>query len=97
MNEKTIGKQADCYSAGIIPATTRGDYARDQLAQAFEDGAAWRINSAWHDARREGPTYWKLIIRQDIMDDYDLGYELQRDTVRWAYVRDLIPDGKEDR
>ena len=97
MNRQTIELAADNYAAKATPSYFNGDFDRHAIAEAFECGADWRINSVWHDANKEEPTYWKLIIRKDIMGDYDLGYELMKDTVSWAYISDLMPDRKEDK
>ena len=63
--------------------------------EIFMAGADWRINSVWHDVNEE-PIYWKLIIRKDILGDYDLGCELKHDTISWAYLDDLVPERKEE-
>lgn len=89
-NHFDVNYEEDNYDAGSLNATDEVGF------YAFIKGAEWRINSVWHDARKEEPTYWKLIIREDIMGDYDLGCELRDDTVSWAYVSDLIPGRKEE-
>ena len=94
MYRKTIEQAADNYAANAKLSFVNGDFDRYAIAEAFEKGAEWRIDSVWHDARKEKPAYWKLIIREDIMGDHDLGCELAHDTVRWAYMEDLIPDNK---
>lgn len=84
MNKETIEEAAEAYVMGNSAS----------YVECFKAGAEWRINSVWHDARKEEPADWKLIIREDIMGDHDLGCELAHDTVRWAYMEDLIPDNK---
>lgn len=97
MNRQTIEQAADNYAAKATPSYTNGDFDRNAIAEAFECGANWRINSVWHDVNEE-PIYWKLIIRKDILGDYDLGCELKHDTISWAYLDDLVPErkGKEE-
>lgn len=55
MNRETIEKKADNYSAEIMPAYSDGYFEKYQLADAFETGANWRINSVWHDMGKEVP------------------------------------------
>ncbi len=49
MNRKTIEQAADNYAAKATPSYTNGDFDRNAIAEAFECGANWRINSVWHD------------------------------------------------
>lgn len=97
MNRQTIEnkakEQAEIYMAEApYQSGPLGSYRK-----GFIEGANWRINSVWHDPRKEEPAYWKLIIRKDIMGDYDLGCGIMPDTVSWAYVDDFLPDGKEEQ
>ena len=99
MNRETIEKAADKYS--YEQWKVEDDfYCRDCMGiiapPAFVAGAEWRINSVWHDARKEQPSLWKLILRKDRAGDYELGYKAKDDTVSWAYVSDLLPDRKEE-
>lgn len=64
---------------------------KESFAEAFKDGAEWRINSVWH-TNNVKPTSANLIIRKSRKDEYDLGYVLAYDTVVWAYVKDLLPN-----
>ena len=90
INRETIEKAAEEYCRKYM----KPPFSLDK--RAFVSGAEWRISSVWHDAGKEEPTCWELIIREDIMGDYDLGCKLRNDTVRWAYVSDLIPGRKEE-
>lgn len=68
--------------------------------QGFKDGAEWRIDSVWHDAK-ETPNERKfcLYILKD--GSYGCGYYHKRDNTiwyeqfenveKWAYFDDLIP------
>ena len=94
MNRETIEKVADDYSVDIMPAYSDGYFERYQIADAFECGANWRINSVWHEAS-ELPRSLKLIIIEDSNGEFDLGYGITNSTIRWAYVSDLLPDRKE--
>lgn len=48
MTREQIGKAADVYAANTSPTYTNGDYDCIAIAEAFEHGAQWRINSVWH-------------------------------------------------
>ena len=71
-----------------------------EYANGFVTGANWRINSVWHDAGTELPD-----SRCDIlvlfrgggceMTDSGTRFDLWAAVSRWAYVSDLMPEGKE--
>lgn len=63
----------------------------DSFSEGFFDGARWRISSVWHDADKEEPALWKLLVRKDRHGNFELGYEIKGDTASWAYMEDLIP------
>lgn len=69
----------------------------------FEDGAQWRVNSVWHDASKELPDIGKHVVNEDwfdfiAKDEKDLQRIIKKYPFKlWAYVADLLPDGKEDR
>lgn len=48
MKRKDIENAADIYSAEKKPSYTNGQYDNIAIAEAFEHGAQWRINSVWH-------------------------------------------------
>lgn len=48
MNKVTIEKAADSYAAKATPSYTNGDFDKHSIADAFEHGARWRIEAAWH-------------------------------------------------
>ena len=67
--------------------------------RAFVAGAEWRINSVWHDASEKPDTDKGdlLIIVKDEFGKYvhfrqDAYYVLKYGCVRWAYIKDLIPN-----
>lgn len=55
MTREQIEKAADDYAANTSPTYTNGDYDCIAIAEAFEHGAQWRINSVWHDMGTEVP------------------------------------------
>ena len=77
--------------------------------QGFKDGANWRINSVWHDAKEDPKEKEMLvvidkygdIIQSEFMIYEFLGREKWSDyvidvgIVRWCYRKDLLPN-KED-
>lgn len=93
MNREQIEKAAGEYSGSVLGFKDNPVVMAKH--KAFAAGADWRINSVWHDVNEE-PIYWKLIIRKDILGDYDLGCELKHDTISWAYLDDLVPERKEE-
>ena len=93
------------YSENEYP-TTLSDVGLD-VETAFADGAQWRINSVWHDVS-EKPKENELVLTEDDYDgepDYCIcqaTFPKWEDdlilfrTKRWAYIKDLLPDGKEE-
>lgn len=69
----------------------------------FENGAQWRINSVWHDVSKELPDIGKHVVNEDWFDfiaddEKDMERILRLYPFKhWAYIDDLLPDGKEDR
>lgn len=67
----------------------------------FMEGAEWRINSIWHnDTERPDPHKGDLLVGIEVMGKtsyirQNAYYVLQYGCVRWAYIKDLIPN-KED-
>ena len=74
-----------------IQATKVGTFQR-----GFAAGAEWRINSVWHDARKDIPI---LVERDDFTFSVNMvGGNMTScplHWVRWAYVIDLLPERKE--
>lgn len=76
--------------------------------QGFKDGSKWRIDSVWHGVKEE-PKYDEYFLYENAVhayhvdgiypsedepfawDDYVKGWGL----IRWAYMKDLIPDKEE--
>lgn len=75
----------------------------------FIKGAEWRINSVWHkpsDIAEPGKDCLvehmdgdgNVCIRIDWRSEYEWVHACHYDKIlRWAYVSDLLPDGKEDK
>lgn len=57
--KKIIMKRVDIAKAAVDSCVIENDIFNPQLTpyyeQGFKDGANWRINSVWHDARTEIP------------------------------------------
>lgn len=108
MNRETIEKKADNYSAEIMPAYSDGYFEKYQLADAFETGAHWRINSVWHntcDIAEPGKDCLvehmdgdgNVCICIDWRSEYEWVNACHYDKIlRWAYISDLLPERKED-
>ena len=100
MNKKTIDKAAEEY---IHRDKTVGMTRR----KAFSDGARWRIENAWHDTceipepEKDCLVEYKdgggnVFARLDWRSEYEWVNACHYDRIlRWAYVSDLLPDGKE--
>lgn len=78
---------------------------RGSYCKGFMEGANWRINSVWHDAK-DTPQERRfcLYILKD--GSYGCGYYHKRDNTiwyesfekvdKWAYFEDLIPNVEEE-
>ena len=67
--------------------------------RAYVAGAEWRINSVWHDASEKPDTdkgdllvIVKDAFGKDVYVRQNAYYVLKYGCVRWAYIKDLIPD-----
>lgn len=82
--------------------TNRLDIAID-VETAFEDGAHWRINEAWHDgtasceARRKALVLFKNGNAAVYKDLRDLSFErLWSEVDKFAYLDNLLPDTRKE-
>ena len=55
MTNEDIERKCLEYSQAATPSYTNGTFDRYAIAQAYEEGAKWRINSVWHDMKKEVP------------------------------------------
>lgn len=51
----------------------------------------------WHDARKDVPEAYFQVLVEDDLDDFEVCMlakeeECPKNWVRWAYVKDLIPN-----
>ena len=98
MNREAIEKAADSYANDIPQSDERREYSRED----FMAGAEWSINSAWHYIDNELPECGQHIVNEDWFDfiakgEKDLQRIIKKYPFRlWAYVSDLLPDGKEN-
>lgn len=103
MKIEDIEKRSLEYAEITAPTYANGDF-ESTIADAFEHGANWRINSVWHSYKIK-PDKGKLLLVEDIDSAYDLVYlnnsnpweELSKKShyMRWAYVEDLLPNKQE--
>lgn len=100
MTNEQIGNEAASYVNDILGL----DYIGEAEAErAFKAGASWRINSVWHTMYEMPKQGLTLCVNDNgcaliCGPNYD---EFKNDArelgfTRWAYVSDLLPDGKED-
>lgn len=104
MKKELIEKAADVYSTTKKPSYTNGDFDRIAIAQAFEDGADWRINSVWHNASEMPKIGRKFLVALGCYNceldylchpNFDWRYYAdKKGIIRWAYVHDLFPEKK---
>lgn len=98
MTREQIEKAAMEYAERIPQSDERREYSRED----FIAGADWRINSVWHDIDKEKPMPGKHVVNEHwfdfVAEDWkDLDRIMKKwPFKRWAYVDDLMPDGKED-
>ena len=110
--EKAAKEYASRHSDGFKPETWLEEEIFNAFHQAsikpFVDGAQWRINSVWHDTS-EIPEPGKdclveykdgdgnVCARLDWRSEYEWVNACHYDKIlRWAYIDDLLPDGKEE-
>lgn len=104
MKVEDICKAAQNYDDGLVYSSVK---EQCDVIKAFKAGAEYRINSVWHNAdevpKEKGyilmevngslpifvtwninviPTNWDKIVKEN-------------NVVKWAYVKDLIPDMEE--
>lgn len=99
MNKETIEQAAEEYVMGNSAS----------YVECFEAGARWRVNAAWHSPEEEPKADECIIVEKELFEgkysydcwkiDSGCAWDKESDyfcVTRWAYVRDLVPDGKED-
>lgn len=98
MNRETIEKEAFKYGCENQVGPAMGG----ELEKGFIAGAQWRIDSVWHDVYKELPEFGRHVVNEDWFDfiandEKDLNRIMKKYPFRrWAYINDLLPDGKED-
>lgn len=101
MKQETIEKAAFKYGCEhqVAPATG------GELEKGFINGAHWRINAVWHDARKEVPEKCKPVLTERKTErksgifsvNVSAGMEsCPLSWARWAYIDDLLPERKEE-
>lgn len=106
MTNEDIERKCLEYSRAATPSYTNGTFDRYAIAQAFEDGAEWRINSVWHvtfempergrDFLYESARGWfginntAKMAREVHPENWDRFVE-GFDVIRWGYIDDLLP------
>ncbi len=99
MKREDIEKAARDYATDKI--NVKSIIERSRIKIAFKTGAAWRINSVWHDASEEPePCEYMLVEHKKEDGNYSMviyfGKPKDRSTWnRWAYIEDLLPNTEE--
>ena len=108
MNNKQIERAARDYSGEVMPSYSDGYFEMSQIADAFEEGALWRINSVWHGMDHVANPDLLLLVRLE-EDEYELAFWPKLDGSgdfptftfdrwkEWAYVKNLLPERKEEQ
>lgn len=100
MTKEDLENKCMEYSQNAAPSYTNGYFDRYAIAQAYEDGARWRINEAWHDVSQRPDEHEAVIIERegDKLSYHENGYDgpweynaRQFGFKRWAYIKDLLP------
>ena len=112
MTKEDIERKCLEYSQAATPSYINGDFDRYAIAQAYEDGAIWRINSVWHDASEipeKGRPLLEFCRGTRCGEFYEIGGRVSiknqewddfykfAGIVYWAYIDELIPERKEEK
>lgn len=104
MTNEQIENEAASYVGDILGLDYIG---KVEAERAFKAGASWRINSVWHDKKEIPERGRKLALlfslrgktglSTDVFSERDKWYSfvLYNHYEQWAYLDDLLPDGKE--
>nr|UWG82534.1 MAG: hypothetical protein [Bacteriophage sp.]DAG98842.1 MAG TPA: hypothetical protein [Herelleviridae sp.] len=98
MKIEDIEKRSLEYAEITAPTYANGDF-ESTIADAFEHGANWRINSVWHEVSEE-PERNRIYLAQLGDCAFDTFYDSENwvkfsrgvNMQRWAYVEDLLPN-----
>lgn len=107
MTRQQIEKAALEYAANVSGLDYIGEV---ECEKAFMAGANWCIDSLWHD-KDENPKFKGKVEKEGILLLYSFGQcvflYLDKDEwehllsyatfVKWAYIDDLLPQGKEEK
>lgn len=113
MNRETIEKAAKKHANAYCPDENPAGYSlgkKTGYIRGFKNGANWCIDSLWHD-KDENPKFKGKVEKEGLLLLYSFGQcvllYLDKDEwehllsyatfVKWAYIDNLLPDGKEDR
>lgn len=99
MTQEQIETKCQDYSESATPSFINGTFERYAIAQAFEDGANWRINAVWHkpDEKPESNEIYLAQIGEQAFDTfYDSSnwesFSKGLNIIKWAYLKDLVPN-----
>lgn len=108
ITKEDIDKAAESYEDGLIYSSIKDQC---DIQKAFKDGANWRINSIWHNAKEKPVKTGLFLVRfkenlfeQTEVEVWSIGNEAISSwedyieinwIVEYAYIEDLLPN-KED-
>lgn len=100
MTRKDIEKAAKEYA--VDENRNRKSGIEPYSVVDFMEGAKWRINSVWHNANETPDTdkgdllvIVKDAFGEDVYVRQNAYYVLKYSCVKWAYIKDLIPNTEE--
>ena len=100
MEREQIEKAAGEYSGSVLGFKDNPVVMNNH--KAFMDGAEWRINSVWHDAKNAVPDRFRLVLVEKDDEGFTLNIANGKMSScpmfwkRWAYLDDLLPERKEE-
>ena len=111
MEKEKIEWTARDYAAKATPSYCNGDFDKYAIADAFDNGAQWRINSVWHD-EKEMPDKEELVFceichngekaylplqwKADGKMTVEIPFLPDCKVTRWAYLADLLPEKRKE-
>lgn len=103
-----IDKAAESYEDGLIYSSIKDQC---DIQKAFKDGANWRINSIWHNAKERPVKTGLFLVRfkENLFDQSEVEvWQITNEAissweeyieinwiVEYAYIEDLLPNKEE--
>ena len=108
ITKEDIDKAAESYEDGLIYSSIKDQC---DIQKAFKDGANWRINSIWHNAKERPVKTGLFLVRfkENLFDQSEVEvWQIPNEAissweeyieinwiVEYAYIEDLLPNKEE--